>query len=119
MVQDKRLEQSTQLVTFSTPIINAFGVRQMEKAFAAGYDPSLELAKSHFPGRSDSDGKTVDGDFDDYDQRWTERLRRKEQDTVDHIIHGQEHGHYFMLLGPKVSAHFFKSLLAIFNILPT
>ena len=74
----------------------------MEKAFAAGYDPSLELAKSHFPGRSDSNGGSVDGDFDDYHHH----LRRKEQDTVDHIIHGQEHGHYFLLLGPKVSAHF-------------
>ena len=73
----------------------------MEKAFAAGYDPSLELAKSHFPDRSESN---VDGD--DYDLRWTEHLRRKEQDTVDHIIHGKEFGHYFMLLGPKVSAHF-------------
>jgi hypothetical protein len=81
----------------------------MEKAFAAGYDPSLELAKSHLPERSDSNGKTIDGD--DGDLRWTEHLRRKEQDTVDHIIHGHEHGHYFMLLGPKVSAHFLNSCL--------
>ena len=78
----------------------------MEKAFAAGYDPSLELAKSHFPKPSDSSGETVDSD--DYDPiGWTEHLRRKEQDTVDHIIHGKEHGHYFMFLGPKVSASFF------------
>ena len=81
----------------------------MEKAFAAGYDPSLELAKSHFPKRSGSNGGTVDGD--DYDLRWTELLRRKEQDAVDHIIHGKEHGHYFLLLGPKVSAHFFFFIL--------
>ena len=87
----------------------------MEKAFAAGYDPSLELAKSHFPERSGSNGEAVDGD--DYDVRWTEHLRRKEQDTVDHIIHGKEYGHYFMLLGPKVCS-FFKFLLAIFNVLP-
>lgn len=78
----------------------------MEKAFAAGYDPSLELAKSHFPGRSDSNGKIVDGDFDDHDQLWAEHSRRKEQDAVDHIIHGHEHGHYFLFLGPKVYAHF-------------
>lgn len=74
----------------------------MEEAFAAGYDPSLELAKSHFPERSDSNN----GGTADHDQRWTEQLRRKEQDSVDHIIHGKEHGHYFLLLGPKVSAHF-------------
>ena len=76
----------------------------MEKAFAAGYDPSLELAKSHFPERSNSNGETVDDD--DTELRWAEHLRRKEQDTVDHIIHGKEYGHYFLLLGPKVSAHF-------------
>ena len=71
----------------------------MEKAFAAGYDPALELAKCHIPRRSDSDGEAIHGDFD-YD--WTEHLRRKEQDAVDHIIQGQEYGHYFLLLGPKV-----------------
>ena len=76
----------------------------MEKAFAAGYDPSLELAKSHFSDRSGSNGKAVDSD--EYDRHWTEHLRRKEQDAVDHIIHGKEYGHYFLLLGPKVSAHF-------------
>jgi hypothetical protein len=86
----------------------------MEKAFAAGYDPSLELAKSHFPARSASDGDTVDDD--DYELPWTEHLRRKEQNTVDHIIHGKEHGHYFMLLGPKVSAHFLILCLQYFDI---
>lgn len=34
--------------------------------------------------------------------RWTENLRRKEQDLIDRIMHGQEPGHYFVLLGPKV-----------------
>lgn len=40
------------------------------------------------------------------------KLRRKEQDIIDHIIHGHEPGHYFMLLGPKVS---FYSSLAILD----
>ncbi len=31
----------------------------------------------------------------------TQILRRDEQDRVDRIIHGEEPGHYFMLLGPK------------------
>ena len=34
---------------------------------------------------------------------WTEHLRRKEQDTLDRIIHGAETGHYYMILGSKVS----------------
>lgn len=79
----------------------------MEKAFAAGYDPALELAKFHIPRQSESDGETIVGGFDDHDRPWTEHLRRKEQDDVDHIIHGQEHGHYFLILGPKVSVQIF------------
>ena len=90
----------------------------MEKAFAAGYDPSLELAKPHFPEQSNSNGGTADGDFDDYDKSWTKHLRRKEQDTVDHIIHGHEYGHYFLLLGPKVSICSFFKFLQYFNVLP-
>ena len=107
------------LVTLSLlQTIDAFVLQQMEKAFAAGYDPSLELAKSHFPERTDSNGETVDGD--DHDPCWTEHLRRKEQDTVDHIIHGIEHGHYFMLLGPKVIALFYNSCSQMFDdVLPT
>ena len=30
-------------------------------------------------------------------------LRRMEQDTLDRIIHGDEIGHYYMILGCKVS----------------
>ena len=67
----------------------------MEKAFAKGYDPALELTKTHIPGKPDSDAGAADGAFN---------LRRKEQDTIDDIIQGKfkEPG-YFMLLGPKVS----------------
>ena len=36
------------------------------------------------------------------DGPWTKHLRRREQDILDMIIHGREHGHYFMLLGAKV-----------------
>ena len=38
---------------------------------------------------------------------WTEHLRRKEQDTLDRIIHGAETGHYYMILGCKVSLSLF------------
>jgi len=84
----------------------------MEDAFAAGYDPALELAKVHTPRRSDSDGEAMDDDaFDDHGP-WTENLRRKEQDAIDHIVHGDESGHYFMLLGPKVICPIFQPILS-------
>lgn len=80
----------------------------MEKAFAAGYDPALELAKLDILRESGSNGQTLGGDFSDFGQY----LRRKEQDAVDLIMHGEESGHYFMLLGPKVSSRSFMSILA-------
>ena len=46
----------------------------------------------------------------DDDEPWTQHMRRKEQDSVDRIIHGHERGHYFMLLGPKVR----RSIILIF-----
>ncbi|KAF8346001.1 hypothetical protein F5887DRAFT_145941 [Amanita rubescens] len=63
----------------------------MEKAFAPGYDPALELATHHIKHSEE----------DDVDASWTSRLSRKEQGAIDNIIHGQEAGHYYMLLGPK------------------
>lgn len=38
----------------------------------------------------------------DLEGPWTQHLRRSEQDLIDRIIKGQEVGHYFILLGPKV-----------------
>lgn len=70
---------------------------KIELAFEAGYDPALELAKTHTVKRA-----TDDSEFEG-DEPWTEHLRRKEQDTIDLIIQGEEPGHYFMLLGPKGS----------------
>ncbi|KAH9944767.1 hypothetical protein B0H21DRAFT_694510 [Amylocystis lapponica] len=67
---------------------------QIELAFAAGYDPALELA-SHTKNQYE-DILRGDGDGP-----WTEHLRRREQDFVDRIIQGRESGHYFILLGPK------------------
>ncbi|KAF8339423.1 hypothetical protein F5887DRAFT_981414 [Amanita rubescens] len=66
-------------------------LNQMEKAFAPGYDPALELATHHIKHSEE----------DDVDASWTSRLSRKEQGAIDNIIHGQEAGHYYMLLGPK------------------
>ncbi|TFL07147.1 hypothetical protein BDV98DRAFT_497594, partial [Pterulicium gracile] len=80
---------------------------KIELAFARGYDPALELA-TH---RDKEAGETVmdttqeltedEMDLEAELSRWTENLRRKEQDLIDRIMHGQEPGHYFVLLGPK------------------
>jgi hypothetical protein len=64
-------------------------------AFEAGYDPALELA-SHIT-------TSPRGNNDlSQDDAWKEHLRRKEQPMVDRIIHGEERGKYFLLIGPKV-----------------
>lgn len=64
----------------------------MEKAFAAGYDPALELA-THSKTR---DAHRLSDELE------PEHLRRKEQDLIDDIVSGNVRGHYYMLLGPKV-----------------
>lgn len=70
---------------------------KIEAAFQAGYDPALELATNHTANHS------LDLIFTG-DEPWTHDIRRKEQDVIDRIIHGEESGHYFMFLGPKVGA---------------
>ncbi|KDR75696.1 hypothetical protein GALMADRAFT_495888 [Galerina marginata CBS 339.88] len=75
---------------------------KIENAFAPGYDPALELAKTHTSQKAPVDDKSSDPLFTEQEP-WTSYLRRKEQEMIDHIIHGEESGHYFMLLGPKGS----------------
>ena len=85
--------------------LNAPSARsQIEKAFAAGYDPALELAKaSAKKPKGEATSAIGDDELDwDADGPWTEHLRRQEQDLIDRIIRGNEVGHYFVLLGPKV-----------------
>ncbi|KAH9988026.1 hypothetical protein BJV77DRAFT_1061486 [Russula vinacea] len=64
---------------------------KIELAFQGGYDPALELVV-HAKNRNVTDSD---------DEGHTKRLRRKEQDTLDHIIHGEETGYYYMILGCK------------------
>lgn len=49
---------------------------------------------------SASESRLVDMDNGDMD--WTTLVRREEQAVIDNIIHGHEHGHYFLIMGPKV-----------------
>ncbi|KAG6813513.1 hypothetical protein H0H92_010217 [Tricholoma furcatifolium] len=74
---------------------------KIEESFAAGYDPALELATHQTKRSASTDVDDRYGELEFDGQPWTENLRRKEQDTIDRIIHGKEPGHYFMLLGPK------------------
>ncbi|KAJ6495778.1 hypothetical protein C8R47DRAFT_1116367 [Mycena vitilis] len=74
-------------------------LRKIESAFAAGYDPALELATyQNKPPETEDEVDELDGDGP-----WTQHLRRKEQDWIDAIVQGREPGHYFVLLGPKGS----------------
>ncbi|EIN06689.1 hypothetical protein PUNSTDRAFT_136530 [Punctularia strigosozonata HHB-11173 SS5] len=74
---------------------------KIELAFAAGYDPALDLANNHAKKAVSSDQTILEELVADGDDLWTAHLRRKEQDALDAIVHGLETGHYFMLLGPK------------------
>ncbi|KAI0753092.1 hypothetical protein C8Q80DRAFT_1267533 [Daedaleopsis nitida] len=78
---------------------------KIEKAFEAGYDPALELAKvssnKHAPSILPEESGDAVLEPTDADGWWTQHLRRSEQDLIDHIIQGNEVGHYFILLGPK------------------
>lgn len=75
----------------------------MEHAFAAGYDPALELATLSATQADISDDLN-ELTFDTNGAKpktWSGHLRRREQDRIDQIVHGIEKGHYFVLLGPK------------------
>ncbi|KAI0767071.1 hypothetical protein C8Q74DRAFT_1203613 [Fomes fomentarius] len=75
---------------------------KIEQAFAAGYDPALELAKGpHKKGASDIPSEDPLELEWGTDEPWTQHLRRTEQNLIDRIIRGDEVGHYFILLGPK------------------
>ena len=78
---------------------------QIEQAFAAGYDPALELAKHSARKPTQPLVEEEDGLEWDLDGPWTQHLRRSEQDLIDRIVQGTEVGHYFVLLGPKVCPH--------------
>ncbi|KAI0776267.1 hypothetical protein BD413DRAFT_527845 [Trametes elegans] len=79
-------------------------LKKIEKAFAAGYDPALELAKNAIKKPPETPEPAVDANGElewDLEGPWTQHLRREEQDLIDRIVQGHEVGHYFILLGPK------------------
>lgn len=78
----------------------------MESAFDPGYDPALELAihSAKARHRIGQDAQRPDLELEIGDlEPWTQYLRRKEQDVIDLIVKGEETGHYYVLLGSKVT----------------
>ncbi|EUC62520.1 archaeal ATPase [Rhizoctonia solani AG-3 Rhs1AP] len=67
-------------------------LRKIERAFAPGYDPTLELA--NHPSRSSSRGM-------DDDEFGGSHMKREEQHRVDSIMRGEDVGHYYLIMGPK------------------
>lgn len=89
---------------------------QMEAAFEAGYDPALELASHAKKAAGDKQVQSsVENLESDIAESWTHHLRRKEQDIIDQIIAGAETGHYYVLLGAKVSPALLPSRLKIIH----
>jgi hypothetical protein len=75
----------------------------MQKAFAAGYDPALELATHSSKKQQVAEHELDELAFDKRQQDTiSDHTRRREQDWIDRIVHGAETGHYYILLGPKV-----------------
>ena len=79
----------------------------MQDAFNAGYDPALELAThsakmQHRAKQGQRERPDLELEIED-SEPWTQHLRRKEQDVIDLIVKGEEAGHYYVLLGAKVT----------------
>ncbi|EUC55538.1 AAA domain protein, putative [Rhizoctonia solani AG-3 Rhs1AP] len=66
-------------------------LRKIEKAFAPGYDPTLELV--NHPSRSSG--------MDDAAFGSSHIMKREEQQRVDSIMAGKDVGRYYLFMGPK------------------
>jgi ABC-type molybdenum transport system ATPase subunit/photorepair protein PhrA len=64
----------------------------MERAFASGYDPALDLGHNSHQRRKNANGETEEGSM---------HLVREEQKVVDAILRGEESGKYWLLMGSK------------------
>ena len=78
-------------------------ITQIEQAFQGGYDPALELAVQARHSLENQHTADATEDVDVMYDPLTVHLRRKEQDIIDRIIHGNEGGRYFLIFGCKVS----------------
>jgi hypothetical protein len=78
-------------------------ITQIEQAFQGGYDPALELAIQARHSLENRHTADATEDVEVMHDPLMVHLRRKEQDIIDRIIHGDEGGRYFLILGCKVS----------------
>lgn len=85
----------------------------MEGAFAAGYDPALEIGKlrqhkhhMRHVHHKDEDGNDIVQEVDVVDGEEEEpvptHIKRHEQALVDRIVKGEEVGSYWLMIGAKV-----------------
>ncbi|KAG8997218.1 hypothetical protein FRB94_007825 [Tulasnella sp. JGI-2019a] len=80
-------------------------LRKMEIAFEPGADPALLLANHGLASGSvlhrTSDDLLAKSEVNEESLAWVDSVRRDEQAVIDSIMHGKEHGHYFLIMGPK------------------
>lgn len=69
----------------------------MEKAFAAGYDPALDVSKDTRSKRRFL--KKTQSEEDE--EKTPEHIVRDERALVDRIVGGMEAGRYYLISGPK------------------
>jgi len=73
----------------------------MEVAFSANYDPTVVLKSGRARKKAPASDNASEPKLSSDDPQTT-TLRRKEQDILDHIVHGNDSSHYYLVLGPKV-----------------
>ena len=73
----------------------------MARAFEPGFETALQLINHGSRTRTGNwDPKARSTDLTHVD--WASEVPRDEQGAIDAIVHGVDHGHYFLLMGPKV-----------------
>ncbi|KAG8875956.1 hypothetical protein FRB97_004607 [Tulasnella sp. 331] len=74
-------------------------------AFEPGADPALILANHGVSNGNLHQNKTENilekSEVSEESLAWVDSVRREEQAVIDSIMHGKEHGHYFLIMGPK------------------
>lgn len=78
----------------------------MEGAFAAGYDPALEVGKLHhkkhlLDHHRHHPHHTAAKEEEDDEEEPRPQIIRKEQDLVNKIVRGEMVGNYWLLMGSK------------------
>ena len=74
----------------------------MEGAFAAGYDPALEVGKLHHrKHQQHHPGSIFEYEMQEGDEEIHPQIVRQEQEQVNKIVRGENVGNYWILMGCK------------------